>query len=363
MKLFKFLLIAIIGMVFLYSCSNDDDGVLVIDPDPDPEVMTLPFENGFLVTNQGPATTGFGSVSFINAGLTTATNDIFQSVTNDNLGNTVRSMDFVGDLAYIVANGSNRITVVNRFTFEEVARIETGLDNPRYFIEANGKGYVSNWGDPLVPTDDYIAVIDLATNAVTGTIPVGEGPERMLFNRFSIYVLNTGGVNINNTVSVIDPDVDLVLSTIIVGQAPNSLQLDGDGNLWVLGGGNPASTGNETMGTLSRINPENNQVTTTFIFGMQDHPDYLNIIGDDLYYYLDGNVFKANTSNFSIPATAELSGLNLFNMLLLNSTTLIGCNAGNAVNNGTLEIYNLQDNTLTTILNVGVIPGNVYVNP
>ncbi|MEP0262695.1 DUF5074 domain-containing protein [Dokdonia sp.] len=363
MKLFKFLLIAITGIVFLYSCSNDDDGVLVIDPDPDPEEMPLPFENGLLVTNQGPVATGFGSVSFINAGLTTATNDIFQSVTNDNLGNSVQSMEFVGDLAYIVANGSNRITVVNRFTFEEVARIETGLENPRYFIEANGKGYVSNWGDPSVSTDDYIAVIDLATNAVTGTIPVEEGPDRMLFNRFNIYVINTGGVNINNTVSVIDPEVDLVLSTINVGEAPNSLQLDGDGDLWVLGGGSPVSTGNETMGTLTRINPANNQVINIFIFGMQDHPDYLNIVGNDLYYYLDGSVFKTNTSNFSIPATAELSGLDLFNMFLLNNTTLIGCNAGNSVNNGTLEIYNLQDNTLTTMLNVGIIPGNVYVNP
>lgn len=364
MKLFKFLLIAMMGSLFLYSCGNDDDGVVVItDPDMEDMDMSLPFENGLLITNQGLAAPGFGSVSYVDAGFTTATNDIYQDVNMDNLGTTVRSMEFVGDLAYIVSTESNRITIVNRFTFEEVARIETGLENPRYFIEADGKGYVSNWGDPTVATDDYIAVIDLTSNTVTGTIPVGEGPERMLFNRFNIYVINTGGTGINNIVTVIDPDADAIITTIAIGDAPNSIQLDGNGNIWVLAGGSPASTGNETMGTLSRINPANNQVTTSFVFGLQDHPDYLNISGDDLYYYLDGEVFKASASNFTIPATSEISGVDFFNMVLVGNTTLVGCNTGTATSNGNIGVYSLLDNTLRTTLDVGIIPGNVYVNP
>ncbi|WP_299207891.1 DUF5074 domain-containing protein [uncultured Dokdonia sp.] len=363
MKFYKFLLIAIFGTLFLFACSNDDDGIVVIDPNPDPEEM-LAFENGFLVTNQGPFNTGFGSVDFVDATLTTADTDIYQDVNGDNLGNVVQSIGFSGDLAYVVANVSNRITVVNRFTFEEVARIETGLENPRYFVEANGKGYVSNWGDPNIATDDYVAVIDLTTNEVTGTIPVGEGPEEMIFNRFNLYVANQGGFGVNNTVTVIDPTTDMVSSTIIVGDVPNSLQLDTDGNLWVLAGGSPAFTGNETPGTLTRINTASNQVITTFLFGLNDHPNYLNISGSDLYYFLDGGVFKTTTVNFQTPATPELSGVNFFNMFVVNGgATLIGCNAGDFASNGTLEIYNLGDNSLTTTLNVGIIPDNVYVNP
>lgn len=362
MKLFKFLLITMIGSLFLYSCGNDDDGIVVIT-DPDMEDMTPPFDDGFLITNQGPAAPGFGSVSYTDNGFTTVTNDIYQDVNADNLGTTVRSMEFAGNLAYVVSTESNRITVVNRFTFEEVARIETGLENPRYFIEADGKGYVSNWGDPADSTDDFIAVIDLTSNTVSGTIPVGEGPERMLFNRFNIYVINTGGTGMNNIVTVIDPDVDAIITTIAVGDAPNSIQLDGNGSIWVLAGGNPASTGNETMGTLSRINPANNQVTNSFVFGLQDHPDYLNISGDDLYYYLDGEVFKASASNFTIPATSEISGVNFFNMTLVNNATLVGCNAGTTTSNGSIGVYNLLDNTLTRTLDVGIIPGNIYINP
>lgn len=363
MKFYKFLLVAIFGSLFLFACSNDDDVITDPEPDPDPEEM-LAFENGFLVTNQGPFNTGFGSVDFIDASLTTADNDIYQDVNGDNLGNIVQSIGFSGDLAYVVANNSNRITVVNRFTFEEVGRIETGLNNPRYFIDANGKGYVSNWGDPTIATDDFIAVIDLITNQVTGTIPVGEGPEEMIFNRFNLYVANQGGFGVNDIVTVIDPTIDMVTSTINVGDVPNAMQLDADGSLWVLAGGSPAFTGNETPGTLTRINTTSNQVITMFVFGAQDHPNYLNIAGDDLYYFLAGDVFKTTTTNFQIPSTPELSGVNFFNMFVVNNgATLIGCNAGDFASNGTLEIYNLGDNSLTTTLNVGIIPDNVYVNP
>jgi len=364
MKFYKLLLITIFGTLFLYACSNDDDVVTIDpDPDPDPEEM-LAFENGFLVTNQGPFNTGFGSVDFVDASLTTTDNDIYQDVNDDNLGNIVQSIGFAGDLAYVVANNSNRITVVNRFTFEEVARIETGLNNPRYFIDANGTGYVSNWGDPLVTTDDFIAIIDLTTNEVTGTIPVAEGPEEMVFDRFNLYVANQGGFGVNNIVTVIDPATDMVTTTIDVGDVPNSMQLDSDGSLWVLAGGSPAFTGTETPGRLTRINTSSNQVITTLVFGAQDHPNYLNIAGDDLYYFLAGDVFKSTVSNFQFPSTPELSGVNFFNMFVVNSgTTLIGCNAGDFASNGTLEIYNLQDNTLTTTLNAGIIPDNVYVNP
>jgi YVTN family beta-propeller protein len=362
MKFYKFLLIATFGALFLYSCSNDDDAIVIIDPvEPD---ETFAFENGFLVTNQGPFNTGFGSVDFVNADVTTIDNDIYQDVNADNLGNVVQSIGFSGDLAYVVANISNRITVVNRFTFEEVARIETGLENPRYFIEANGKGYVSNWGDPFVTTDDYIAVIDLTTNQVTGTIPVGEGPEEMLFNRFNLYVANKGGFGVNNTLTVIDPTTDMVASTINVGDVPNSLQLDTNGNLWVLSEGSPAFTGNETAGTLTRINTDSNQIITTFVFGMTEHPNYLNIFGDDLYYFLGGDVFKTTTASFETSTTPILSGVNFFNMFVVNNgATLIGCNAADFASIGTLEVYNLQDNTLTTTLSAGIIPDNVYVNP
>ncbi len=369
MKLSKFLLIAITSAFLFYSCSDDDDSGNIITVEEDIIVEPdLPFDEGFLVTNEGQFTGGIGTVSYLDASLTTATNDIFQSVNNDNLGTIVQSIGFTEIYAYIVSNVSNRVTVVDRFTFEEVARIETGIENPRYFIEVNGKGYVSNWGDPFVTTDDYIAIIDLENNIVTGMIGVGEGPEEMLTDGNQIYITNQGGFGVNNIVTVIDPSSDTVVTTIPVGDVPNSLQLDSSGNLWVLGGGSPLFTGTETGGVLTQINTSSNEVIANFNFEQTEHPEFLTIFGDDLYYYLSGEdvgsgeIFKSNVSNFEMPMTSEISGLNLFNMFIVAENTLLGCNVPDFSSPGTIDVYNLQDNTLTNSLDVGIIPGNVYIN-
>ena len=323
---------------------------------------TFPYESGLLVTNEGPFNNGFGSVSFINGSLTTADNDIYQDVNNDNLGNIVQSIGFNGGDAYVVANVSNRITVVDRFTFEEKARIETGLENPRYFIAIDGTGYVSNWGDPFVATDDFIAIIDLETNTVTGTIPVSEGPERMLYNGMQLYVAQKGGFGVNNEITVIDPTTNTVETTITVGDVPESMRLADDGNLWVIGQGSPAFTGNETPGTISRIDTNTQVVTATFTFAVNEHPAYINIVEDDLYYYLNSAVYKGSVSNFMIPSIEEFTTPFLYNMSLSNNRTLVACDAGDFASNGNVLFYDLTTNTLINTLEVGVIPGNVYVN-
>ncbi len=45
---------------------------------------------------------------------------------------------------------------------------------------ANGKGYVTDWGDGGSATDDVVAIINLATNTVESSISVGEGPEQII---------------------------------------------------------------------------------------------------------------------------------------------------------------------------------------
>ena len=58
-------------------------------------------------------------------------------------------MTIVNDRGYIVVNNSNKIVVVNQYTMEKEAVIEgNSIVNPRFFVANNGKGYISNWGDP-----------------------------------------------------------------------------------------------------------------------------------------------------------------------------------------------------------------------
>lgn len=359
MKLFKqSLVIGCISLMCL-SCGDDFDDENVLTEAIEDNLI---FESGFFVTNEGPFNEGFGSVSFVNSDLSDTENGIYQEANDDNLGNIVQSMGFNGDDLYIVANVGNRITVVNRSSFQETGRIEAGLTNPRYFEASNGKGYVSNWGDPFVTTDDYVAIVDLATNEITGNIPVAEGPERILVDGNTIYVALKGGFGVNNQVVVIDAITDTVVAEITVGDVPESMRLDSNGNLWVINQGSPEFTGNETAGSITRIDTATQEVVATYMFDTTAHPSYLNIVGNNLFYYLNGGVFQTTVSDFEIPAAPIFTTSFLSNMLVPNSNVLLGCDAGDFSSNGNLRVYDLLTGEETATLEVGIIPSNVYVN-
>lgn len=343
---------------FIFSLIEEDLEVTITINDDD----TFPFQNGFLVTNEGPFNNGFGSVSFVSNVFSGSENNIYQGVNNDNLGNIVQSIGFNDNNAYVVANVSNRITVVDRFTFQESARIESGLENPRYFEVSNGKGYVSNWGDPFVTTDDYVAIVDLTSNTITGTIPVGEGPERIIVDGDFIYVALRGGFGVNNQVVVIDTTTDTIITEISVGDVPESMRLDDNGDLWVISQGSPAFTGNETAGSVSRISTDTQEVIATFVFAVTEHPSFINIVGDDLFYFLDSAVYQTSVTNFSIPPAPIFTTPLLFNMFTPDNRTLIGCDAGDFASNGALRVYDLNTTEEIATLEVGIIPGNVYFN-
>lgn len=350
----KKLALLFLSLTLLFtSCSSDDDNTT---PEPLGD-----YENGILISNQGNFTDGFGTVSYISNDFATTENNIFSNVNGRTLGAVAQSITFNGDLAYIIINASNQIEVVNRYTFQSVATIDTGLSNPRYMAISNGKGYVTNWGEGGIATDDYIAILDLTTNIVTTeSIAVEEGPESILAIGNTIYVAHQGGFSQNNIVSVINTNTDAISTTITVGDVPNSMQLDANENLWVLCGGIPAWTGNETAGKLSKINTNDNTVTS-IDFATSEHPNYLALENGVLYYYMSGGVYKMNSDASVLPSTAEITGLN-FNGMTVKNSTLYGVDAGDFASNGIFYTYDLSSNTMSNSTTVGVTPGGVYFN-
>jgi YVTN family beta-propeller protein len=343
-----------ISMALLFtSCSNDDD-------------VNLPaplgdYEDGILISHEGNFGQGNASVSFASYDLVTVENNIFSSVNANPLGDTAQSIAFSGDLAYIVLNVSNSIEIVNRYTFESVATIDTGLNNPRFIAFANGKGYVTNWGDGSVATDDYLALINLTTNTLDAQIiSVEEGPEAIIADGNTLYIAHKGGFGQNNIISVVDASTNMVSTTINVGDVPSSLQLDGSGNLWVLSRGKPSWTGDETAGQLSKINTSDNSITT-IDFGATEHPNHLALDNGALYYYMSGSVYKMASSATTLPSTAELTGLSFYGMTV-NNSVLYGVDAADFTSNGTLSAYDLSSNTLSNSATVNIIPSGIYFN-
>ena len=347
-----FLSVMIVGLSI--SCSNDDDQGKGTEP-------LGAYENGILVSNEGPFSNGSGTVSFISNDLSVTENGIFKKINNEDLGNIVHSIGFTEDEAFIVANVSNKINVVNRSTFEKTGSITEGLENPRYFAVSNGKGYVTNWGDAADDTDDFVAIIDLQDYVVEGTIPVDFGVDAIIAKGTTLYVAHQGGYGHNNIVSVINTLTNEVIKTITVGDAPNSMKFDAAGNLWVLASGKPDYTQDETAGVLSKINTATNEVTATFQFDTTQHPGLLNMEGNDLYFYLGNTVYKQDVSATALSMEEVLNEAGIYTMAI-NEGKLYATNAGDFASNGTLTVYDLSTKQAVETITVGIIPGGIYFN-
>lgn len=322
------------------------------------------YENGIFVVHEGSFFGGNASISFVTNDLSNTNNSIFTEVNDRPLGDTAQSIAFSENLAFIVVNNSQKIEVVNRYTFESVATIggptEDDFLNPRYMAIANGKGYVTNWGDGTNPDDDFIAVLNLESFTVESKMPVAEGPEWIVSKGDTIYVAHQGGFNQNNILSVIDATLNTVKTTITVADRPNSMHLVED-NLFVLSGGNPAWTGNETSGQLDIINTLDNTVTSTLSFETTQHPNYLSVDGNMLYYLLDGAVYAMSSSATELPTAPEFTGVSFYDMTVHNGK-LYGVDAKDFASNGSLEVYDLSTNTQQASLEVNIVPGAVYFN-
>jgi len=351
-KRFAFLFLAL--SFLMSSCTDDDDNTVNA-------TAGGTYDNGLLISHEGNFGQGNASISYISDDFETVENNVFAHVNASALGDTAQSIAFNGDLAYIVLNVSNTIQVVNRYTFESIASITTGLNNPRYMAVSNGKGYVTNWGDGSDATDDYLAVMDLSQNVMTSqTISVAEGPEKIISDGNRLYVAHQGGFSQNNLISVIDASLNAVSLTFTVGDVPNSMQLDPLGNLWVLSGGKPAYTGDETFGSLSKINTNTNEISA-WDFAENEHPSLLNLDNNQLYYYLQGSVFKMDATATELPTTPQLSNLNFYGMSVKNET-IYGVDALDFTSNGNLNVYNTNSSTAIETITLGIIPNGVYFN-
>lgn len=351
MKSFKLLIFLTTSLIIL-SCS--DEGDPVEEPKGD-------YEFGYFITNEGPFQNGSGTITFVGDD-GNVQQEVYKTVNGENLGNIVNSMYIDGDKAYIVVNNSSLIVVVNRNTMEKLAVIDgDGVNNPRHFVVAEGKGFVSNWGDPFDPSDDFIAVVDLDLNEVRGTIPVGEGPERMLTTSKGIFVALQGGFNFNNEVVLINPMTDEVVSTISVGDVPNSLQEDDAGNVWALCGGKPSYADEETAGQLYKIELSDLSASSQEFAQSTDHPGLLNFDAGQLYYLLNGQVFRMSPGAGAGELPKEsIQGLDGFYYgMTVESGELYGTDAGDFASEGTVKVFNVNSGALLNTIDAGIVPGQV----
>ncbi|HLV40090.1 DUF5074 domain-containing protein [Xanthomarina sp.] len=352
-NVFKFLTLVLVFGFLTTSCSSDDDHSV------NPPVSLGAYENGIFVSAEGGTLSG--SVSYISNDFSTTENNVFFNVNSEDLGTYVQSMGFNNNNAYIVVD-SNIIHVVDRNTFEKEGAISTGLMLPRFIAFAGGKGYVTNWGDPTDPSDDYIAVVDLSTHAVTNTIPVGEGPEQIISVGNKLYVSHKGGYNSNNIVSVINIS-DSAVTTITVNDVPNNMIINSLGQLVVLCEGNAAWTGNETSASISKIDLSSNTVVQTLSFADGVHPSGMDYANGKVYYQSNNEVFELNDSASSLPSTSfiNLGAISTYGMAVKDDKLYV-TDAKDFVSLSDLVVFDLNTKSIINTFEVGLIASKIYFN-
>lgn len=335
--------------ILISSCSDED---------PATEVPKGDYESGYFVTNEGPFQNGSGTLTFVDDDGSISQN-IYKTVNGEDLGNIVNSMCIAGDKAYIVVNNSHKIVVVDRYTMEKISVIEgNGINNPRYFVAKNGKGYLSNWGDPFDTLDDFITVIDLESDTVLDIVSVGEGPEKMVVDDSSLFVCLQGGYGVNNKVFVMDLNQNSIKTYIQVENVPNSITMDANGRVWVLCGGSPSWTGSESKGSLYSIDPSSFE-KTSFDFAVTEHPGLLNHDNGKIYYNLNGKVYQMGIEDTALPTLALNGQDGFYYAMEVNNGELYGTDAGDFASEGTLKVFNVGSGSLLETIPTGIVPGNI----
>jgi hypothetical protein len=345
----KFMVLsALAAMLFVQSCNDD------------PKVILKPGAAGFFVVNEGTNT----SISFYDRETEEMTNDVFIAKNGIPLGIQAQSMTVFEGKGYIVVQGSGKIEVIDADDYSSLATISEELPSPRYFVGiSTTKAYVSDWGADGVTGS--VKVLNLTTNEVTKTIPTGQGANRMLKVGNLVYVANAGGYGNDNTIKILDTTTDEIVNTITTGDNPNGMLKDNDGNIWVTSGGAikynddfSIDEENSTTGSISKITANNTEAFRLPVDVITyNYPNNLNISpdGTTLYYTYNGAVYSMSTSATALPTThfkdKDYYGLSVdpFN------GNIIGCNAGNFVSAGSIDIYDAAG-TIQDTFTVGIGP-------
>jgi DNA-binding beta-propeller fold protein YncE len=180
----------------------------------------------------------------------------------------------------------------------------------------------------------------------------------------NLFVAHIGGFGFGNSISVINATSNTVSKSIVVGDVPNSLRIYNN-NLYVLCGGKPSYVDEETSGSILKINPTDNTVTSTLNFSDLKHPSNLNVYENQVYYSISNQIFKTELSATILPSTALITvnagGLtSLYNFEVENNAIFVA-DAADYNSNGKVYVYGL-DAQLQKTFSVGIAPCGFYFN-
>ncbi|CAL66060.1 YncE family protein [Christiangramia forsetii] len=346
MKITKLFILGLVGSFLMNSCTTDDDDMPDVVAEDD-------YSDGILILNEGSQSAG--TVSFLEADYSSIENNIFESVNVDmDLGLFVQSIFFDEENAYIISNGSNLITVVDRYTFEFKGAVDSGLNVPLFGAVSNGKAFVSNVADFASAEDDFIAVIDLVNLEVEETVVAGTYLSEVMVDNGLVYV-EGAAYGAGNSIEVFDPASLTFTKSIPTNNALNSFAIEGS-SLFAL-----SST------KLERIDLNTDTVISEIEFS-ENFPGVNNLdIENGMIYFTSGtSVYELNQdfeeepteALLSYESTSQYGQMYAFNV---EDQYIYISDAGDFASNGTVRVYTISGG-LVDEFEAGIAPNGFYFN-
>lgn len=283
----------IFGFVLLFSISCTSEYEETI-----PEIT---YQNGLLITNEGNFGSPNADVTFITKDLSLMQNDIYKANNNkENLGDVLQTMVLNGDKAYLLLNNSNKIQIVDRYSFKKAGEITAQLNNPRYMAIANGNLYVSNdkyGGAKFVNVyklsdNSFVKKIDFAS---TSTV------ERVVEAGGNIFVQNAS-YGFGNTITKINTTTNAIEGTPT--PMPNgdiTKTITYNSNVYVIAQGTADSY-------IYQINPAGSIVKTTTLTGIANGTN-LQIDGGRFYFTSSNKVYSMDMNATAAPANPIITAV------------------------------------------------------
>lgn len=164
--------------------------------------------------------------------------NFFEKINKRGLGDTANDMKRYGNQLWIVVNGSSQIEIINLATgksLKQILLIDNGKNRlPRYVTYWEGKAYVCCF-------DGTVAQIDTTSLEVEDYLTCGRNPDGIGAVNGKLYISNSGGLDFptyDSTVSVIDLATKQEIKKINVGINPYKLEVDNEGDVYVVSRGN-----------------------------------------------------------------------------------------------------------------------------
>ncbi|KAA2224261.1 YncE family protein [Chryseobacterium sediminis] len=290
MKITK-LLTVLFAVVLLFNMSSCTSDSAEFDMSP------ITYQNGYFISNEGNFNSQGAKVTFLTRDLSLKQDDVYGYNNNKEiLGDVLQTIGLDGNKAYLVINNSNKIVVVDRYTFKKLAVITDQLDNPRGITFANGFIYVANTN--FVANTQSVTKYKASDYSFVSKISMTEVSDKTVEAGGNVFVQNASS-GFGNKITYINTSNNDAKTEITIpnGQIGNTVSYKS--NVYTI----------SSTATDSYIYKITSTGTVTPVITLTGIPNATNLqIDNDKFYFSSANkVYTTGLATPTIPASPLLT--------------------------------------------------------